>query len=172
MQRKIPKERVTKQQLAEFLLAATNGDLQAVKDCLVKHSALSIHSRNDKGITALLSACAKNQMVVARWLLFRGADAKAVDKVNGWNAMMYACKANAGPLADLLLANGRQAKSLVRATSPSGITCLHALAMNPEADIAIARKLIKAGAIQRMDKAKMSPLAYAMKCGCSEDLKT
>jgi hypothetical protein len=87
----------------EFSHCAMNGDLASMKAMAVR--GLGIDERDERGGTALILACARGRVEVARWLIEEGADVDAKNR-RGWNSAMAASKSSSDQCLAALLSAG------------------------------------------------------------------
>jgi len=119
-------------------LAAFNGDLQKLKDCL--NDGTKVDEQDVAGYTPLHCAVCGDHVDVVKFLLSNGANVNARTR-NGWTPLAFVWPVD---MAELLITNGAD----VRIASRWGTTVLH-LAVNRDnhlGDMALTELLLKHGA--------------------------
>lgn len=84
--------------------AISQGNINAVQRILKEGAKVNV--RGDKGLTPLHAAVLNNQTEIAKLLISKGADVKAVDDTNGNNVLMMAAENNNVELLKIFLKKG------------------------------------------------------------------
>src|SRR5918911_862824 len=84
--------------------AAMSGNRDAVKN-LLKEGA-DVNTAQADGMTALHWAAQKNDVDLAKMLLYAGANIKATTRIGGYSPLLIAARLGNAPIVETLLASG------------------------------------------------------------------
>lgn len=108
-QRKPPIVEDPEPNLTPLMIAAINGDIDAVK--LLLESGVDIEAASKDGETALMFGASKGHIDVVRILLGSGSNIDATN-AKGWTTLMLAVRDNDEKIVELLLSNGADVNHL------------------------------------------------------------
>jgi ankyrin repeat protein len=152
--------RVSAARGATALHCACEAGMLCIARALMVEKGFDVAARTRSGASVVMAACQGELDECALWALENGADARAVDAVDGTDALYWACYKAMPRVALALLARGASA---VVASSPDQFTALHWASGKGLTEV--LRRLVAAGADvnarSSADTGHDTPLAFA-----------
>lgn len=131
-----------KQQSSILHVAAKQGDLETIKQCLEGNNAIDLNKQNSNGATLLIQAIAYGHVGLAQYLIEHGADTALALKPNNSTTLHQVCTIGMAEMVDVLL---QKNKKLINQVDEEGMTPLHIAAYFGNTEV--VKKLLENNAL-------------------------
>ena len=145
--------------------AAESGDIEAVRTLL--RSGADANTAQPDGMTALHWAAARNDLEIARTLLYAGATHRATTRLGGYTPLHLASRAGNTEAAALLLEAGADPNAL----TTTGVTAMHFAADSDAFGVVEALAAHGADVNARDSFAQRTPLMFAAVRGADASVR-